>query len=128
MHTPITAFYAGLLAILFFYLSALIVRVRKTKRISLGDGGDKHFQQVIRAHGNFSEYTPIVLVLMLIAEINGTDGALLHYAGSAMLFGRFIHAFGLRRHAGSSWQRIVGMLATFASLIGLAILNILILY
>lgn len=128
MHTPITAFYAGLLAILFFYLSVLVIRGRRNKNISLGDGGDKHFQQVIRAHGNFSEYTPIVLVLLLIAEINGSDGVLLHCTGSALLFGRFIHAFGLRRHTGTSWQRVVGMLATFGSLVGLAILNIMILY
>lgn len=128
MHTPITAFYAGLLGILFFYLSALVIRGRRNKQISLGDGGDKHFQQVIRAHGNFSEYTPIILILLFVAEVNGTNGVLLHCAGSAVLFGRFVHAFGLRRHAGTSWQRIFGMLATFSSLIALAVLNIMVLY
>ena len=128
MHTPITAFYAGLLGILFFYFSVLVVKGRFTKKISLGDGGDHHLQQMIRAHGNFSEYTPIVLILLFIAEINLSNSIILHLAGTALLSGRFIHAFGLRRHSGISWQRISGMLLTFASLITLSVLNILILY
>ena len=128
MHTPITAFYAGLLGILFFYFSVLVVKGRFTKKISLGDGGDHHLQQMIRAHGNFSEYTPIVLILRFIAEINLSNSIILHLAGTALLSGRFIHAFGLRRHSGISWQRISGMLLTFASLITLSVLNILILY
>ncbi|MEP0176550.1 MAG: MAPEG family protein [Paraglaciecola sp.] len=128
MHTPITAFYAGLLGIYLLYLSALVVRGRFKKQIPLGDGGDFHFQQVVRAHGNFTEYTPIVLILLFVAEVNGSNSILLHCAGSALLFGRVIHSFGLRRHTGPSWQRVSGMLMTFLSLVILSILNILILY
>jgi uncharacterized membrane protein YecN with MAPEG domain len=80
MHTPITAFYAGLLGILFFYYSVLVVKSRFSKKIPLGDGGDHHFQQVIRAHGNFSEYTPIVLLLLFIAEVNQSNSIILHLA------------------------------------------------
>jgi uncharacterized membrane protein YecN with MAPEG domain len=128
MHTPITAFYAGLLGILFFYFSVLVVKGRLSKKILLGDGGDHHFQQVIRAHGNFSEYTPIVLILLFIAEVNQSNPIFLHLAGTALLSGRFIHAFGLRRHSGPSWQRTSGMMLTFSSLITLSVMNILILY
>ncbi|WP_299073966.1 MAPEG family protein [uncultured Paraglaciecola sp.] len=128
MHTPITAFYAGLLGILFLYFSILVVKGRFSKQISLGDGGDHHFQQVVRAHGNFSEYTPIVLILLFVAEVNDSHPIALHLAGTALLAGRFIHAFGVRRHSGSSWQRVTGMLLTFAALFGLSVLNILILY
>ena len=128
MHTPITAFYAGLLGILFLYLSVLVIKGRFSKKISLGNGGDHHFQQVIRAHGNFSEYTPIVLILLFVAEVNLSHPIILHLAGTALLSGRFLHAFGLRRHSGSSWQRISGMLLTFASLIILSVMNILVLY
>jgi uncharacterized membrane protein YecN with MAPEG domain len=128
MHTTITAFYAGLLGILFFYYSALVVKGRLGKKIPLGDGGDQHFQQVIRAHGNFSEYTPIVLILLFIAEVNLSNPIVLHLAGIALLSGRFLHAFGMRRHSGSSWQRASGILLTFASLVTLSVMNILILY
>jgi uncharacterized membrane protein YecN with MAPEG domain len=128
MSTPITAFYAGLLGILFFYLSVLVVKGRFSKKIPLGDGGDKHFLQLIRAHGNFIEYTPIILILLFVAEVNTTDPLLLHCAGTTLLFGRFIHAFGLRRHSGASWQRTIGVIATFVSLVILSILNVLIVY
>jgi uncharacterized membrane protein YecN with MAPEG domain len=128
MHTPITAFYAGLLGILFFYFSVLVVKGRFSKKISLGDGGDHHFQQVIRAHGNFTEYAPIVLILLFISEVNHSNPIVLHLAGIALLSGRFLHAFGLRRHSGTSWQRVSGMLLTFSSLVTLSVMNILILY
>ncbi|MFT6899487.1 MAG: putative membrane protein YecN with MAPEG domain [Paraglaciecola sp.] len=128
MYTPITAFYAGLLAMLFLYLSALVIVNRRNKQISLGDGGDKHFLQFIRAHGNFSEYVPLVLVMLLIAEINRTDDVFLHLIGTTLLFGRLIHSFGLRRHTGASWQRVVGMLLTFASMTIAAVLNLTVLY
>jgi hypothetical protein len=128
MHTPISAFYAGLLGILFFYFSVIVVKGRLDRKVSLGDAGDHHLIQVIRAHGNFTEYTPLVLILLFIAEVNGTHATLLHLCGTALLAGRFIHAFGLRRHSGPSWQRITGMLLTFASLVALSVLNIMILY
>ena len=119
MNTPITAFYAGLLGILFFYLSALVVKSRLSKNILLGDGGDHHFQQVIRAHGNFSEYTPIVIILLFIAEVNLSQSIVLHLAGTALLAGRFLHAFGMRYHSGSSWHIAYGIVLAFASLITL---------
>jgi uncharacterized membrane protein YecN with MAPEG domain len=128
MHTPITAFYAGLLGILFLYLSGLVIRQRLAVKVSLGDGDNKHLRQVVRAHANFSEYTPIVLILLFIAEVNGSDSGLLHVAGISILAGRFLHAFGLRRHYAQSWQRLVGMVATFGTIFLLAVLNILILY
>jgi uncharacterized membrane protein YecN with MAPEG domain len=118
----------GYFVFLFFYFSVLVVKGRFCKKIPLGDGGDHHFQQVISAYGNFSEYTPIVLILLFIAEVNLSDPIFLHLAGTALLSGRFLHAFGLRRHSGASWQMAAGILLTFASLITLSVMNILILY
>ncbi len=128
MHTPITAFYAGLLAITFVYLSILVVKQRKSKKVSLGDGGDAHLSAYMRAHGNFAEYVPLSLVLIFIAEVNDTSAVLLHILGSALLIGRLIHAYGLTNHSGASWQRIWGMLLTFLVLLGGAVLNLWILY
>jgi uncharacterized protein len=128
MHTPITAFYAALLALFFFYLTALVIHGRFTKKIALGDNDDKHFRQLVRAHGNFAEYAPIILLLLLIAEINGTQSLFLHLAGLSLLLGRILHSLGLRRHAGSSWQRMSGMILTFYALISSAVLNLMVLY
>lgn len=128
MPSPITAFYAGLLALLFFYLSLRVILMRGRKKIGLGDNGDRHLMQLIRAHGNFSEYTPLILLLMLIAELNASHPMLLHGCGLALLLGRFFHAVGLNRHAGSSWQRILGMMLTFFALLSVAVANLLIVY
>lgn len=128
LHTPITAFYGGLLGITFVYLSILVVRGRRAGKISLGDGGDNHFLGVIRAHGNFAEYVPLTLVLMLVAEINSSYPIVLHCAGVALLVGRIVHAYGLKHHSGASWQRVSGMVLTFVALIGLSVQNIVYLY
>jgi uncharacterized membrane protein YecN with MAPEG domain len=124
MLTPISAFYASLLALLFLYLTVLVASNRHSKQIGLGDGGDRHFQQYVRAHGNFCESAPLILVMLLIAEINGGSSLLLHIAGVCLFFGRFLHALGLIRHAGASWQRVSGMILTFSALLILAVVNL----
>lgn len=128
MSTPITGFYAGLLAIIYVYLSFIVIHHRRKNKIGLGDGGDRHFQQLIRSHGNFAEYVPITLILMLVAEINSSNLIALHASGVAILFGRLSHAYGLRHHYGASWQRIWGGGLTFASIFTLAVLNLYVLY
>lgn len=128
MSTPITAFYAGLLGITFLYLSILVIKQRRGLKVSLGDGGDPHFQGFIRAHGNFSEYTPLIVILMLVAEMNQANSIALHVVGVSILLGRLLHAYGLRHHVGASWQRIYGMLMTFGSLLASSVLCLLTLY
>lgn len=128
LSTPVTAFYAGLLAVFYLYLSALIILYRRNHKIGLGDGGDRHFTQLIRSHGNFAEYVPLVLILSLIAEMNEVNAPALHISGVCILFGRLIHAYGLRHHYGASWQRLVGGGLTFAAMAILAVLNLLVLY
>ena len=116
MSTPISAFYAGLLGVVYLYLSVLVVKNRRELKIGLGDGGDRHFRQLIRAHGNFSEYVPLVLILMVVAELNHSNSIALHVTGNALLFGRLLHAYGLRHHYGASWQRVWGGFLTFLAL------------
>ncbi|GAC14105.1 MAPEG family protein [Aliiglaciecola lipolytica] len=128
MSTPITAFYAGLLGVTFLYLSILVIKQRRGRKVSLGDDGDSHFLGLIRAHGNFAEYVPLTLVLLLVAEINQANHLVLHAVGTLLLLGRLIHAYGLRHHVGASWQRVWGMLMTFAALLTTSILNLANLY
>ncbi|MEP7704263.1 MAPEG family protein [Paraglaciecola sp. 25GB23A] len=128
MHIPITAFYAGLLGLFFFYLTVLVIQGRISKKIALGDNGDRHFIQLVRSHGNFTEYAPFILVLILLAEINGTEPLWLHLAGVSLLLGRILHSLGLRRHPGTSWQRMSGMILTFYALLSSAVINLLVLY
>ena len=126
--TPVTAFYAGLLGALYIYLCLLVIVQRKEKKIGLGDGGDKHFLQVMRVQGNFAEYVPFALVLMLIAEINHSGYVWLHTVGVMLLVARLLHAYGIRQSSGVSWQRFCGTLFTYIVFFILITLNILVVY
>ncbi len=128
MSTQITAFYAGLLAALYVYLSVMVINQRRKLKIGLGDGGDKGMMQAMRVHGNFVEYVPFALVLMLIAEINNTQHLWLHVAGTGLIIARLLHAHGVRNSAGVSWQRAVGVVSTFLIFIQLIVLNLLTVY
>ncbi|MCS6759577.1 MAG: MAPEG family protein [Candidatus Devosia euplotis] len=52
--------------------------------------------QKIRQHGNFIEWVPLTLVLMILAEAQGIDALWLHAAGVLLLIGRLAHPFGLK--------------------------------
>ncbi|WP_026375194.1 MAPEG family protein [Aestuariibacter salexigens] len=122
MLVPVTAFYAALLCLCYLYLSMLVIAYRRQHKVSLGYGEDKHLEQVIRCHGNFAEYVPITLFLLLVAELNKGAPVFLHLAGASLLFGRVLHAYGLRHHHGASWQRVWGTLLTFFAMLGLSAL------
>lgn len=124
MHVPITAFYASLLALCYLYLSGLVISIRRRERISLGDGGNEDLKRVTRAHANFAEYVPITLLLVVCLEINGSYSWAIHSCASMLLFGRILHAYGLRKHEGASWQRFAGMIFTFLSLLAAACTNL----
>jgi uncharacterized membrane protein YecN with MAPEG domain len=71
-------------------------------------------------HANFVEYVPLALVLMLLAELNGVNGAALHGAGILLLASRGLHAFGLGRSSGRSFGRFYGTAGTWLVLLGLS--------
>ncbi len=116
----ITSLYAGVLALILVALAARVIGVRRGQRIALGDGDNEDLARRIRAHGNFSEYVPIALVLMLLIELSGYPAWTLHGLGIALVAGRLIHAWALP--ALNLVGRTVGMLLTFAVLISAALM------
>jgi uncharacterized protein len=121
---PITARYAGLLALLLLMLALRVIRLRWKLRVGLGDGGDKAMSRAIRIHGNAAEHVPIALLLLLVAELNHADSALLHACGIALVVARVLHAVGLGRSTGASWQRTVGTVGTFTVIAILAVVDL----
>jgi len=113
MHAPITALWAGLFGILLLFLSGRVVNARNSEKILFGDGGSVILQQHIRVHGNFIEYVPLGLVLLLVLELNGASPRLLDLLGGSLLVARLLHAFGLSRSTGTSVGRFVGTVATW---------------
>jgi len=121
MTPTITGLYAGLLALMFVPLSFRVIRMRYRKRIGIMDGGDREMGRAMRAHGNFTEYVPLALILMALVEINGAPLYLVHLYGAVLVGGRVLHAFGLSRSSGASRPRVVGMIATFVVIVSTGI-------
>ncbi|MFC0809811.1 MULTISPECIES: MAPEG family protein [Sinorhizobium] len=114
-----TAYYALPLAVLFLVLWFRVTVARSSLKVSIGDAGNVALHEKIRQHGNFIEWVPLVLLLMVIAEGNGAEAIWLHVSGALLLAGRLIHPFGLVAANAAHPLRIVGNTASL-----LAVLNV----
>jgi len=90
----ITPIYASLLALLLFVLSIRVIGLRGNPAfgfIARGKGDDELLQRAIRAHGNFTEYAPTMLILLFFLETSGAANDKLHALAGAFLLGRLMH-------------------------------------
>jgi uncharacterized protein len=117
---PITALYAGLLALLFFILSVRVIALRQGAKVSLGDGGNAALLRRVRAHANFAEYAPFAVLLMGSAETLRAPSLWLHAIGAVLLIGRLLHAYGVSANLKTFTPRVTGMVLTFVALLSLA--------
>ena len=90
-----TAFYAAILGIVQLSLMTYVIFGRWKYRVSLGDGDESQLRRRIRAHGNFIETVPMVLLLMWFAESYILDQWVTHVFGSVLIIGRLLHVYGL---------------------------------
>ena len=120
----VTAIYAGLLAVLYFVLSYRVVQLRGPGGPSLGDGGDPAMIRRIRAHGNFAEYVPFILLMIGILELGHANVTLLHALGVTLLVARLLHGYALSFTESFKFGRFWGTALTFALLLVCGGLNI----
>lgn len=117
----ITSFYAGIIGLLYLGLSINVIRNRFRFRQSLGTGEEAKLEKVVRVHGNFSEYVPILLTMLGFLELGGESKGLLHFFGLTLIIGRVLHALGLSYLKAPNPFRTLGMMGTFTCLIGASI-------
>ena len=117
MALVVTPIYAGLLGLLLFALSAMVIKARIRAGVSIGDGSDAELAHAIRAQGNFAEYAPMGVVLLALAELQGAPFVALHALGAVLFLGRALHAFGLTRRNDLHPARKIGMVLTFSSIV-----------
>jgi uncharacterized membrane protein YecN with MAPEG domain len=124
MTFPISSLYALLLAVIFLALFMHVSSARAKLGQSIGDGGHVDLHERMRRHGNFAEWVPLVMLLMLLAEARGTTTTWLHAAGVLLVAGRILHPFGLKADIPTHPLRIAGttgaLLATLILSIALA--------
>ncbi len=120
----ITPVYAALLALFFVFLSIRVALQRGAAKVALGDGGDRALLRRIRTHGNFSEYVPITLMLMLLAELQQAPGWLINLIGVLLIGGRLLHAYAVSREPEPLSLRAAGMMLTLSAIIIGAVTNL----
>ncbi len=108
MHAHIVAIYGSLLGLLYIYLSYRTTVYRRREQVDMGLGEGRELARAVRAHGNFGEYVPLALILLLVLEQTAFWHWLLHLLGAALLIGRCLHAWGFTRQAGTSFGRVAG--------------------
>ena len=96
MVASVTLLYAGVLGLLMAALSIRIPIRRGMQDIPWGDGGDARLATSIRVFGNFIEYVPSALVLLLLLETSGAQTWALHALGGTLVVARSIHAVALK--------------------------------
>lgn len=113
--------YAALLACLFVYLSLRVVRLRHRFQVAVGDNQEPLLARAIRAHGNFTEYVPLCLLLIFCFDSLGGPIPLIHGFCLLLLLGRTLHAFGISQPKEHFKFRSGGMVMTFIALLGSAL-------
>ena len=112
-----TPLYAALIGLVFTMLSVRTLRLRRRLGVAIGLGEEPILLKAVRAHGNFAEYVPIALLLMMFTELR-TDGTLLiHVLGALLLVGRLTHAYGISQLKENYRFRVAGMAMTFTVII-----------
>lgn len=116
----VTALFIGLFALLQIPLTVMVGYRRARTGIQFFDGGDQTLLRRMRAHGNFTETVPIVLLAMGAAEITGAPAWMLWTGGLTLLVGRLMHAAILVLR-GWGLPRAIGMILTFIPMLGFGV-------
>lgn len=120
----IAGFYAALATLLVLVLAARIVWLRNTRKVGLGDGGDRQLARAIRVHANAVEYLPLALLLLLVLELEHVAALWLNVFGIALIVARILHVTGLSASSGYSVGRFAGTLMTWLAMLVMAAMAI----
>ena len=124
----ITAFYAGILGLIYAGLSAWVIGGRVSSNVLFGDGGQDGLQRRIRSHANFMEFVPFTLLLIALYEAGGGAKGWVQGLLIVLVIARILHPIGM--FAGTNTPRQFacrggGIIATIAVMTVAAILLLL---
>ena len=119
---PLTSTFASIFTLFYLFLSFRIGYLRGSPVMKLFFKMEKEIPETklyrnIRAHGNFSEYVPIFLILLLIIEILGNSSFInLFMICLIFSYGRLSHAICFAFYENNPFLRISGMICTYLCL------------
>jgi uncharacterized membrane protein YecN with MAPEG domain len=117
---PITLTIAAAAALINLWLGARVSQLRWRHKVPMGEGGNPQVTARMRAQANFIEYTPLFLILLALVELSQGSRTWLWIVAILFILGRLAHPFGMDRPAPNK-LRVVGILVTWAVLLGLAV-------
>lgn len=82
------------------------------KFVTTKTDNDGVLQRKVRAFGNFMEYVPLALLLIILLELAGTPTWLLWLLGIVLTIARIAHAWGVIAVYGPSLLRAMGFFLT----------------
>ena len=113
----IAASYIAILIVMGVVLAFRVIAVRRSQRIGIGSGDNRLLERRIRCHGNFTEYAPFLIAILILLPLLGAREWMIHAAGVLGVTGRILHAVGLGQSAGTTFGRLAGMILTFTVMI-----------
>jgi len=91
---PVTSLYGALFGAFYVVLISRVGYVRFKNKIAIGDGNNSTLKYVIRGHGNFQEYVPMFLILLIALELQSVmSTAWLSMVALMCFIGRVLHAY-----------------------------------
>ena len=127
MNIILTPIFISLLTIFYIFLAMRVGYMRGSPVMKLifkmdEQITDEKLNRNIRAHGNFSEYVPLYLLLLLTSEIiNVASFGYLLIASLIFTYGRVVHAICFAFFDYNPFLRISGMLSTYVGMLMLSI-------
>jgi uncharacterized membrane protein YecN with MAPEG domain len=103
-----TAVYAAVLGLLAVLLTVNVIVNRVRAKVDSGDGGVASLAQAIRAHANFAEQTPLVLLLIGLVEAIGYRSLIVLGLGGIFVLARVLSAWGLNTSLKQTFGRQTG--------------------
>ena len=107
----VSLFSAAAAALIAAWLGWRCSKVRMSAKILHGDGGNPLMARRMRAQANFTEYTPIALVLIVLLDLMNINAWALGLTALAFMVGRVLHAVGMDAETPSK-ARMIGMALT----------------
>eukprot|EP01112_Ceratiomyxa_fruticulosa_P015900 TRINITY_DN4750_c0_g2_i3.p1 TRINITY_DN4750_c0_g2~~TRINITY_DN4750_c0_g2_i3.p1 ORF type:complete len:157 (-),score=23.11 TRINITY_DN4750_c0_g2_i3:182-652(-) len=142
----VTGLLAGAFGLLDLYYMYRVIILRQTLKIRIGDGthevlsavakGEKDITELnkryfplataIRAHANFTENVPLVLVLLGLLELQSAPKKFLLVVSSIFFVARLIHgsSIGLNSKTATGIGRKAGAASTLFTILSLSVANI----
>lgn len=123
---PVTLSSAAAAAIINLWLATRVGQMRGALKVIHGDDSGGPLTRRMRAQLNFVENTPFVLALIAAIELSGRGQPWLAYVAGIYMLARVAHGIGMDGE-GPTKPRMIGVLVTMLTLLGLSVVAVLIL-